>query len=325
MKRLSLLTAASVFALAACTTAPTDAPEVAEDVAAEVTEVVETEVEEATAEVTEIAAEEAPMVEAVSSADVLASVLDAQPDETKARYDARNPAETLAFFGIEPGMTVAEALPGGGWYSKILIPYLGEEGTLIGAHYPNDLWPRFGFGEEWSAKRVEATANWLTTAEEWGAEGATLASTILTDMPEDASGQVDAVLFIRALHNLNRFSTDADYMDKTLAETFRVLKPGGVVGVVQHRAPEDAPAESAMGQRGYLKESDIIAKFEAAGFTLASKTSLNANAKDMPGAESIVWRLPPSLNGTEEGTPERTAMQAIGESDRMTLKFVKPA
>lgn len=268
---------------------------------------------------------ETTAIETAENVATLASVLEAQSDDAKARYDARNPAETLAFFGIEPGMTIAEALPGGGWYSKILIPYLGEEGTLIGAHYPDDLWPRFGFGDEWVAKRIEGTANWITTAEEWGAEGATLASTVLTDMPEEASDQVDAVLFIRALHNLNRFSADGDYMANTLAETFRVLKPGGVVGVVQHRAPEDAPDESAMGQRGYLKESAVIAAFEAAGFELAASSDINANPKDQPGAESIVWRLPPSLNGTEEGTPERAAVEAIGESDRMTLKFVKPA
>ena len=321
MKHLSLLAAASVLTLAACTTAPQDAAETAEEVVAEAVESKVTEVVETVEAPEEVEA----VVETVSAADALAAVLDAQPDETKARYGARNPAQTLAFFGIEPGMTVAEALPGGGWYSKILIPYLGEEGTLIGAHYPDDLWPRFGMDAERVAARVEATANWPTTVSEWGVEGAAIGSTILTDMPADASGQVDAVLFIRAMHNLNRFSADADYMDKTLSETFRVLKPGGVVGVVQHRAPEDATDESAMGQRGYLKESAIIAKFEAAGFRLAAKSNVNANSKDMPGSEQIVWRLPPARNGTEEGTPERAAIDAIGESDRMTLKFVKPA
>ena len=321
MKHLSLLAAASVLTLAACTTAPEDAPEVAEEV---VVETVEAEVEEVV-ETVEAPEEIEAVVETVSAADALAAVLDAQPDETKARYDARNPAQTLSFFGIEPGMTVAEALPGGGWYSKILIPYLGEEGTLIGAHYPDDMWPRFGMSAERVAARVEATANWATTASEWDVEGAAIASTILTDMPADASGQVDAVLFIRAMHNLSRFSADTDYMDKTLSETFRVLKPGGIVGVVQHRAPEDATDESAMGQRGYLKESAVIEAFEAAGFRLAATSSVNANPKDMPGSEQMVWRLQPALSGTEEGTPERAAMEAIGESDRMTLKFVKPA
>ena len=255
----------------------------------------------------------------------LASILDTQPDEVQARFDARNPAATLAFFGIEPGMTVAEALPGGGWYSKILVPYLGEDGTLIGAHYPNDMWARFGFGDEWAAERVKGTENWLNTAAEWGVEGAGLQSVILTDMPDEATGQVDAVLFIRALHNLGRFNDEHGYLDKTLAETYRVLKPGGVVGVVQHRAPETAPDASAKGQRGYMKQSDLVAKFEAAGFVLDGTSEVNANAKDVPGTEDIVWRLPPSLNGTEDGTPEREAVVAIGESDRMTLRFKKPA
>ncbi|MHA7899149.1 MAG: class I SAM-dependent methyltransferase [Henriciella sp.] len=257
----------------------------------------------------------------------LAAVLAAQPDEVQARYDARNPAETMAFFGIKPGMTVAEALPGGGWYSKILLAYLGEEGTLIGAHYPDDLWPQFGFGDEWTAQRVEATANWPTQAAEWAVPGAgNIASTTLTNMPDAATGQVDAVLFIRALHNLNRFtSEETDYMGDTLAETYRVLKPGGIVGVVQHSGPETNSDEWADGSNGYLKESAVIAAFEAAGFELAGSSDVNANPADVPTEEEFVWRLPPSTASTEEGTPERAAVEAIGESNRMTLKFRKPA
>lgn len=256
----------------------------------------------------------------------LASVLAAQPEAVQARYGARNPAETLAFFGIEPGMTVAEALPGGGWYSKILLAYLGDEGTLIGAHYPDTLWPMFGFGEEWAASRVEATANWPTQAAEWGVEGAAIGSTVLTAMPEEATDQVDAVLFIRALHNLNRFTSEEnDFMGETLAETYRVLKPGGIVGVVQHSGPESNSDEWATGANGYLKESAVIAAFEEAGFELAATSDINANEADVPSNEAFVWRLPPSLSGTEEGTPERAEMEAIGESNRMTLKFKKPA
>ncbi|MEM9841540.1 MAG: methyltransferase [Pseudomonadota bacterium] len=257
----------------------------------------------------------------------LAAILAAQPEDVQARYGARNPAETLAFFGIEPGMTVAEALPGGGWYSKILMPYLGEEGTLIGAHYPDELWSLFNFGEEWAATRAQATANWLTTASEWGVEGgAGLASTYLTAMPEGASDSVDAVLFIRALHNLNRFTDEeSNFMGDTLSETYRVLKPGGIVGVVQHSAPETNSDDWANGSNGYLKESDVITAFETAGFELVESSDLNANPKDVPTEEEFVWRLPPSFNGTEAGTPEREAVAAIGESNRMTLKFRKPA
>ncbi|MEO1641684.1 MAG: methyltransferase, partial [Pseudomonadota bacterium] len=257
---------------------------------------------------------------------LLDTILMAQPEEAKARYDARNPAETIEFFGLEPGMTVVEALPGGGWYSKILVPYLGEEGTLVGAHYPNDMWARFGFGEEWEKRAIARTEGWLASTEEWGIEGgATIASAIVTDMPDELNETADAVLFIRALHNLNRFDEDAGYMTKTLAETMAVLKPGGIVGVVQHAAPESNPDEWTDGGRGYLKRSTIVAAFEEAGFELVDESDVNANPLDIPGEGDIVWRLPPSLSGTEEGTPERAAMETIGESNRMTLKFRKPA
>jgi predicted methyltransferase len=254
----------------------------------------------------------------------LAMALDAQPDEAKARYDARNPAATLAFFGIEPGMTVAEALPGGGWYSKILIPYLGSEGTLVGAHYPDDLWVNFGFPEERTAAFIERSNGWVASTEEWDVTGASVTDYKITTAPDAMMGTVDAALFIRALHNMNRFNDKGGYMDKALAETFAMLKSGGIVGVVQHRGPEGNSDEWATGANGYLKQSAVIAKFEAAGFELVETSEINANAKDVPSNEDFVWRLSPSLNGTEEGTPERAAAAAIGESDRMTLKFRKP-
>lgn len=297
--------------------------EVVEEADAEVDAAVEETVLEVEVEVEEVVEKAAEMTNEAK----LAAVLAAQPEAVQARYGARNPAETLAFFGIEPGMTVAEALPGGGWYSKILLAYLGEEGTLIGAHYPDDLYPRFGFGDEWAAARAEATANWPNQAAEWGVEGgAAIASTYLTDMPDEASDQVDAVLFIRALHNLNRFTNDeTTYMGDTLSETYRVLKPGGIAGVVQHSGPEANSDEWADGSNGYLKESAVIAAFEAAGFELVESSDLNANPADVPGESDFVWRLPPSLNGTEEGSEARAAVEAIGESNRMTLKFRKPA
>lgn len=293
----------------------------------EATTVVEETVEEAVEDVQAMAEEVVEQATDMSSAAQLKAVLMSQPDEVQARFGARNPAETMAFFGIEPGMTVAEALPGGGWYSKILLGYLGEEGTLIGAHYPDSLWASFGFGDEWVATRVEGTANWPTQAAEWAVEGgANIGSTILTSMPEEATGQVDAVLFIRALHNLNRFtSEETDYMGDSLTETYRVLKPGGIVGVVQHSAPETNSDAWADGSNGYLKESAVIAAFESAGFELIGSSDLNVNAADVPTEEDFVWRLPPSLSGTEEGTPERAANEAVGESNRMTLKFRKPA
>ena len=254
----------------------------------------------------------------------LAAALDAQPDEAKARYDARNPAETLAFLGIEPGMTVVEALPGGGWYSKILIPYLGSEGALVGAHYPDDLWANFGFPEERTKAFIARSNGWVASTAEWDVSGASVSDYKITTLSDDMAGTADAVLFIRALHNLNRFNDKGAYMDKAVNEAFTVLKSGGIVGVVQHEAPESNPDEWTDGSRGYLKKSTVISAFEAAGFELVGDSDINANAADVPGEGDIVWRLPPSFNGTEEGTPERAAMAAIGESNRMTLKFRKP-
>jgi len=252
----------------------------------------------------------------------LEMILDMQAEAVQARYEARHPAETLAFFDIQPGMTVVEALPGGGWYSKILLAYLGPDGSLIGGHYPDDLWIRFGFGEDWAARRIEATASWPEAAAGWSVEApAEIASTTLSDLPQ---GTADAVLFIRALHNLNRFNADGGYLDTALQETYEALKPGGIVGVVQHRAPATLSDDWASGARGYLKQDDVIARFEQFGFELVGTSEINANPLDQPTEDDFVWRLPPSLNGTEPGSPERAAMEAIGESDRMTLKFRKP-
>ncbi|MEM1035305.1 MAG: methyltransferase [Pseudomonadota bacterium] len=265
-------------------------------------------------------------VEATSNDALLTAILAAQPDETKARYDARNPAETIEFFGLEPGMTVVEALPGGGWYSKILMPYLGPEGELVGAHYPDTIWPKFGMSEERVASFIERGNNWVTTASKWDVDNPSAVSNFkMGALPDEKQGTADAVLFIRALHNLNRFEESDGYLTTAMEETMAVLKPGGIVGVVQHAAPETNPDEWTDGSRGYLKKSALISAFEEAGFEYVGESDVNANPLDVPGEGDIVWRLPPSLNGTQEGTPERAAVEAIGESNRMTLKFRKPA
>lgn len=260
----------------------------------------------------------------------LDAALAAQPDEAKARYGARNPGETLAFFEIEPGMTVVEALPGGGWYSKILIPYLGPEGQLIGAHYPDAIWPVL-FGADADPERIAGFISradgWAAGAREWyGEDGADIQQYKMTDgQVAENAGTVDAVLFIRALHNLSRAESEMGTLSGAISEAYDLLKPGGVVGVVQHRGPEGNSDEWARGNAGYLKQSAVIAAFEAAGFELDATSEINANPLDMPGEDDIVWRLPPSTATTEEGTPERAAVDAIGESDRMTLRFRKPA
>lgn len=255
----------------------------------------------------------------------LAAALAAQPQETKDRYGARNPKATMEFFGIAPGMTVMEALPGGGWYTKILLPYLGKDGALIGADYAQDMYPLFGF---FSAERLEAKKTWVkdwtADAQSWGdANSASVAAFQFGSMPAAMAGTADAVVFIRALHNLKRFEGDGAYLSKALVDAYRILKPGGIVGVVQHRAPADAPEESVQGTRGYISEADLIATFEAASFDFVDSSEINANPKDQPAHDEIVWRLPPSMVTSREDADLRAKMMAIGESDRMTLKFRK--
>ena len=256
----------------------------------------------------------------------LSAILAAQDDKAKARYDARNPQATLEFFGIAPGMTVIEALPGGGWYSKILIPYLGNDGHLVGVDYSIDMWPEFGgFADaEFIEKKKTWAAEWVEGAKAWQA-GTTGELSAFTFGGRDTAmdGKVDAVLFIRAMHNVSRFEAKGGYMTQALADTHALLKPGGIVGVVQHQGPESNTDEWAVGSSGYLKKSNVIAAFEAAGFELVKESAINENPKDVPTNDDIVWRLPQSLSTSREDPELRAKMEAIGESNRMTLLFKK--
>ncbi|MEM9333341.1 MAG: methyltransferase [Pseudomonadota bacterium] len=287
-------------------------------------------------ETTEPAAESAPadaMAEKAAMADAagdgLVALLDAQPDDVKARYQYRNPQQTLEFFGIEPGMTVLEGLPGGGWYTKILMQHLGSDGTLLAANYNLDLYPLFSFmNEERLAEQAAWAENWSSTTADWGGDnGAGTAAFHFGSVPADFAGTADVVFFPRVLHNLARFqnSGDGDFLDEALTDVFTVLKPGGVFGVVQHRAPDDKSDEWADGSRGYLKEAFVIAVAEEAGFEYVGSSDVNLNPNDQPGEEDFVWRLPPSLVTSGENEELRAELIAIGESSRMTLKFVKPA
>jgi predicted methyltransferase len=256
----------------------------------------------------------------------LEQILQDQPEKVTARYNSRHPKETLDFFGIKPGMTVMEALPGGGWYTKILMPYLGSEGKIIGTDYAADMFPLFGF---FSPERLEAkktwVATWTTEAQSWRTEdSADVSAFQFGSMPETMANSADVVVFIRALHNLARFENKGGYLAKALNDAFRVLKPGGLVGVVQHKAPETATDEWASSANGYLKQTFVIAKMQEAGFEFVASSDINNNPKDQPGAEDIVWRLPPSLATSDENPQLKEEMQAIGESNRMTLTFKKP-
>lgn len=256
----------------------------------------------------------------------LAAILAQQPAETQARYQYRHPQQTLEFFGITPGMTLVEALPGEGWYTKILLPYLGKEGELIGADYALDMFSKFGFfSDEVLEKKKTWVETWTDDANSWRSEdSAQVSAFVLGSMPEKIKGKADAVLFIRALHNLNRFESDGAYLTAALKDAYDALKPGGILGVVQHQARENMSDESTDGSQGYLKKSFLISKLKQAGFEYVAESNINENDKDQPTEQDIVWRLPPRLFTSAEDAELREQLIAVGESNRMTLKFRKP-
>lgn len=227
-----------------------------------------------------------------------------------ARDQDRHPLETLAFFGIGPDMTVVEPFPGAGWYSNILGPLVKESGRYIAVHYP----PRFYS----SPRRRNAQRRW---AEFYVADTAKFgdkatARFVLHSERIAPLDSVDAVLLFRQMHNLAASGIDR----VVLKEFFDILKPGGILGIVQHRGDEDSVHTPAQN-RGYLKESYVIAVAEAVGFELAAKSEINANPADTKDYAAGVWALPPTL---ANGSVDRNRYLAIGESDRMTLKFIKP-
>jgi predicted methyltransferase len=266
-----------------------------------------------------------PLALADADSERLAAVLKAQPAAEQARYGWRHPQQTLEFFGIAPGMTVVEALPGGGWYTKVLLPYLGPKGRLIGADYSLDMYRLFGFFNEQQLKDKEGwTEQFTEDASGWaGDDGAAVSAFVLGSLPDDMKGQADAVLFVRALHNLARFEEQGGFLTAALKDAYDALKPGGIVGVVQHRAPDAMSDEWAGGQHGYLKQDFVVKQMEAAGFEFLGASDINQNAKDQPGTDDSVWRLPPTLATSRENPELRAEMEAIGESNRMTLKFRK--
>jgi predicted methyltransferase len=218
-----------------------------------------------------------------------------------ARDQYRHPAETLAFFGVKPTDTVVEALPGGGWYTEILAPYLKDKGTLYLAQRP-------GAGRD----RLQA---------KFDADAATYGKIKWAAFPADdvPAGSVDVVLTFRNVHNLI-MDADPTLADRVFASFYKALKPGGVLGVEDHRLPENR--DSALEKKsGYLKTSTVIALAKKAGFKLAGQSEINANPKDTADWAEGVWTLPPTLRLKDV---DRDKYAAIGESDRMTLKFVKP-
>jgi len=221
----------------------------------------------------------------------------------------RNPVETLQFFGIEKDMRVVEISPGGGWYMEILAPLLREKGTYVAATYdPNSENERVRAAyESRHKKKLEAHPDLYDKV----VDGVFGADKIDLGKP----GSADMVLTFRNVHNW----MGAGYADKAFAAFYEVLKPGGVLGVVEHRG-DASKAQDPKAQSGYVNQDHVIEMAERAGFVLADQSEVNANPKDDKDHPRGVWTLPPVL-ATKKEDGDKYA--AIGESDRMTLKFVK--
>lgn len=270
-------------------------------------------------------AETPPIVEEVPAgpmtlADAVAG--DWRSDEEKARDAWRNPAATLEFFEVEPGETVIEIWPGGGWYSNVLAPYLASgDGTLVAA-----VWDTNVFEGERLARIEQRIADYqavyAANADLFGTLEYSAFSAQSGPLAEAAS--VDTVLTFRNVHNW----MGGDYTAKFFTDAFAALKPGGVLGVVEHRLPSSAE-QNPRAATGYVHEDFVKALAAAAGFEFVEASEINANPSDTTDHPFGVWTLPPvSRTSDREGnTPEGfdpAIYAAIGESDRMTLKFRKP-
>ncbi len=218
-----------------------------------------------------------------------------------ARDVYRHPYETLSFFGIKPTDTVVELAPGGGWFTEILAPYLREGGQLYAAD---------GGSVRFKAKM----------------ESMGVYSKVKITSFDPAKGQLDiappgsadAVLTFRNIHNWMGMGEGKAQL--VFDAAFKALKPGGVLGVEEHRLPASR-AQDAKAPSGYVQEATVIKFAETAGFKLVGKSEVNANPKDTADHPDGVWTLPPTYALKDK---DRAKYQAIGESDRMTLKFVKP-
>jgi len=229
-------------------------------------------------------------------------------DKNKMRDIYRHPQATLDFFGFKSNMTVVEITPGGGWYTEILAPALKGTGRLIGAHYPDTNEDNY-YSRSRKALVKKLASNKVFSEVE-------LSNFIPMKQSKLApANSADMVLTFRNLHNWGD-----EGVKQVFADAYNALKTGGILGVVEHRLPKGA-IESDMN-RGYVSVEQTIAQAKAAGFTLAASSEVNANAKDKASYKKGVWTLPPVLR---LGENDKDMYLAIGESDRMTLKFVKVA
>ncbi|MGE0789486.1 MAG: class I SAM-dependent methyltransferase [Sandaracinaceae bacterium] len=227
-------------------------------------------------------------------------------DENRARDEWRHPAETLAFFGLEPTMSVIEMSPGGGWYTEILAPTLRDHGTLTLAQ-----------GDPTSNDYARNLMAHLAEHPEVYDQVQTVVFSPPDAMSLGPDGSADMVLTFRSVHGWVNRNQAQDVFNAM----FRVLRPGGVLGLVQHRASDDADL-AVSAQAGYVPEPAVIQMATAAGFVLEESSEINRNPADDHDHPEGVWTLPPTLR---MGDTDRATWEAIGESDRMTLRFRRPA
>lgn len=228
-----------------------------------------------------------------------------------ARDVYRNPRETLAFFGVRPSATVVELWPGGGWYTEILAPMIRNGG---GTYYVAGPWERgLARVREWQAAKPDLYGAMRLAEFPASADSAN---------PRVPDGSADVVLTFRNVHSWRMGNGGSEARAKdAFVQAYRMLKPGGVMGVVDHRLPETADT-ALEATSGYMKPSTVIAYAMAAGFVLDGQSEVNANPKDTRDHPGGVWALPPTLTNKDA---DRAKYLAIGESDRMTLRFRKPA
>lgn len=228
------------------------------------------------------------------------------------RDKARHPYDTLRFFGIQPHLTVVELTPGAGWYTEILAPYLRDSGQYIGANYnPESDNAEYRKAAKILSKKIAENPELYGKAKITVFEPPHLSEVA---PPETA----DMVLTFRNMHNW--VSSGPETVDTVLANVYKSLKPGGVFGVVDHRLPADRKFDEHASS-GYLPEDYVIEVIEKAGFVFDAKSEINANPKDTANHPHGVWALPPTYRNQDMG---RERYEAIGESDRMTLRFIKP-
>lgn len=232
-------------------------------------------------------------------------------DKNKARDQYRHPAETLEFLGVKPDSTVVELWPGGGWYSEVLAPYLKDKGTFYAASFGDVKEPEYR-----GRLHKELQEKFAAKPEVYGTPKVTVLNPPLQTLIAP-SGSADFVLTFRNVHNWTANEQDKD----VFLAAFKALKPNGIFGVVEHRAAETMDAVE-QAKTGYVSEAHVIELAESVGFRLIARSEINANPKDTKDYEKGVWTLPPSLRLKEV---DQEKYLAIGESDRMTLKLVKPA